>query len=171
MLSITIKRCSDGDIAHDDNADDDNADNNDGGNGDNDDDNADNDDDDNGDQGASGRRHSELEAVANHKHWRQEFHVVNRWVSMRMVSRMILRMTSMMSLMIMRVIHMVSVRTMTGMIVMLMMMILMIMTRITNSVRTESVSMKKCSIHRTSFTPAKLNRFQTNKKGKQSMIY
>ena len=45
---------------------------------DNDDDNADNDDDENGDQGASGRRHSELEAVANHKHWRQEFHVVNR---------------------------------------------------------------------------------------------
>ena len=35
-------------------------------------------DDDNGDQGASGRRHCELEAVANHKHWRQEFHVVNR---------------------------------------------------------------------------------------------
>ena len=61
-----------------DNADDYNADNNDDGNGDNDDDNADNDDDDNGDQGASGRRHSELEAVANHKHWRQEFHVVNR---------------------------------------------------------------------------------------------
>jgi len=31
-------------------------------------------------KGASGRRHSELEAVANHKHWRQEFHLVNRQV-------------------------------------------------------------------------------------------
>ena len=38
--------------------------------------------------------------------------------------------------------------------------------------RTESVSMKKCSIYRTSSTPAKLNRFERNdKKGKQSMIY
>jgi len=31
-------------------------------------------------KGASGRRHSELEAVANQKHWRQEFHLVNRQV-------------------------------------------------------------------------------------------
>ena len=65
MLSMTIKICCDDDNSHGDN-----ADNNDDGNGDNDDDD--------GDQGASGRRHSELEAVANHKHWRQEFHVVNR---------------------------------------------------------------------------------------------